>query len=198
MTRTPTDPDATAVADLAHELGVLKRVRRAGWWQVGVRDPESVAEHSLRVAQLAGLIAAEEGADPARAAYLGLWHDSQETRTTDLPHSARPYVARTAGNEAVTRDQVARLPEAAARTVTGAVAEYEERTTPEARCAKDADLLECLLQALEYRAAGYQHVQPWIDSSRAGLTTAFARRVADAALAGSTLGWHEQARRTQP
>ncbi|MFC7625148.1 hypothetical protein [Microlunatus sp. GCM10028923] len=33
------DP-AAAVASFAYELGVLKRLRRAGWWQVGVRDPE--------------------------------------------------------------------------------------------------------------------------------------------------------------
>lgn len=188
------DPDAEGVANFAHEMGVLKRLRRAGWWHVGVRDPESVAEHSLRVAQLAALIAAEEGADPARAAYLGLWHDSQETRTTDIPHSARPYLGEKAGNETITRDQVVHLPDAAAKTVTEAVAEYEARETLEARCAKDADKLECLLQALEYRAAGYQHVQRWIDSSRSGITTSFAARVADAALAGSTNTWHEQTR----
>ena len=70
------DPDGQqdlAVANLAFELGVLKRIRRAGWWHVGVRDPESVAEHSLRVAQLASLIAAIEGAEPARAALLAVW-----------------------------------------------------------------------------------------------------------------------------
>ncbi|MFI9487857.1 HD family hydrolase [Promicromonospora sp. NPDC052451] len=188
-----TDPAAAGVANFAHEMGVLKRLRRSGWWQVGVRDPESVAEHSLRVAQLAALIASEEGADPARAAYLGLWHDSQETRITDLPHSSRAYLARTGDNETITRDQTSHLPDAAAKTVTDAVIEYEAQETPEARCAKDADKLECLLQALEYRAAGHQHVQKWIDSSRAGIRTAFAARVADAALAGSTMAWHDQA-----
>lgn len=187
------DTEAAGVASFAHEMGVLKRLRRAGWWQVGVRDPESVAEHSLRVAQLAALIAAEEGADPARAAYLGLWHDSQETRITDLPHSSRAYLTRTADNETITRDQVAHLPDAAARTVTEAVVEYEARETLEARCAKDADKLECLLQALEYRAAGHQHVQSWIDSSRSGMTTSFAARVADAAQAGTPMDWHDQA-----
>ncbi len=192
MTDPVTDPEAASVANFAHEMGVLKRLRRAGWWQAGVRDPESVAEHSLRVAQLAGLIAAEEGADPARAAYLGLWHDSQETRITDIPHSARPYLGK-ADNETITRDQVAHLPAAAAKTVSAAVVEYEARETLEAQCAKDADKLECLLQALEYRAAGHQHVQKWIDSSRAGITTSFAARVADAALAGSTMTWHDQA-----
>ncbi|WP_423465359.1 hypothetical protein ACO229_03155 [Promicromonospora sp. MS192] len=40
---------------------------------------------------------------------------------------------------------------------------------------------------------GHQHVQKWIDSSRAGIRTAFAARVADAALAGSTMAWHDQA-----
>jgi 5'-deoxynucleotidase YfbR-like HD superfamily hydrolase len=56
--------------NLGYELGVLKRLRRTGWWHAGVRDPESVAEHSMRAAQLAALIAAEEGADPVRAAGL--------------------------------------------------------------------------------------------------------------------------------
>jgi hypothetical protein len=43
--------------------------------------------------------------DPHRAAFLALWHDTQETRTTDLPHLTKRYVT-TAANEAVTADQV--------------------------------------------------------------------------------------------
>lgn len=46
-----------------------------------------------------------EGADPQRAAFLALWHDSQETRTTDLPHLTKHYVT-AAANPAVTSDQV--------------------------------------------------------------------------------------------
>jgi len=69
--------DAAALAAFGYELGILKRMRRAGWWHVGVRDPESVAEHTMRAAQLAALIAIEEGADPVRASFLALWHDTQ-------------------------------------------------------------------------------------------------------------------------
>jgi putative hydrolase of HD superfamily len=58
------DADVAGIAAFGYELGVLKRIRRSGWWHAGVRDPESVAEHSMRVAQIAALIAAEEGADP--------------------------------------------------------------------------------------------------------------------------------------
>jgi putative hydrolase of HD superfamily len=185
------DKDAAAIAGYAFELGVLKRVRRAGWWHAGVRDPESVAEHSLRVSQLAALIAAQEGADPAGAAFLAIWHDSQETRTGDLPHTARQYIG-TVDAQAVTADQTAHLPKAAAQAIRSAVAEYEGKTTAEARCAHDADKLECLIQAVEYRAAGSTSVQAWIDSSFASLSTATAKRIAAAALTTSTLVWRER------
>jgi putative hydrolase of HD superfamily len=56
-------------------------------------------------------------------------------------------------------------------------------------CAKDADKLECLIQAIEYGDLGAKHIQPWIDSSRAALKTDFAIRVADAAVNTSPLSW---------
>ncbi len=185
------DEQHAAVAEFAFELGVLKRMRRAGWWQVGVRDPESVAEHSLRVAQLASLIAALEGAEPDRAALLAVWHDSQETRTGDIPHTAWPYLDQRSP-EVITADQTALLPDAARKTVQEAVAEYEAQQTPEARCARDADQLECLIQAIEYQDAGYARVQGWIDSSLNGLRTDTARRVAHAALRTSPLAWRDR------
>lgn len=185
---TPAADDANAVAAFAFEMGVLKRLRRSGWWHVGVRDPESVAEHSLRVSQLAGLLAAMEGADPARAAYLALWHDSQETRTGDIPHTGKGYI-QIASNEEITADQTAHLPDTVAKTVQEAVTEYEAKQTPEARCARDADKLECLIQAIEYRAAGYTHTQGWIDSSSQKLLTESAQRIATAAQQTSPLAW---------
>jgi len=184
----PAQAGAEGLARFAFELGVLKRMRRAGWWHAGVRDPESVAEHSLRVAQLAALIAAEEGGDPARAAFLALWHDTQETRTGDIPHTARPYIAG-ADNNSITADQVARLPHAASKTVQEAVAEYEAQSTVEARCVKDADKLECLIQAVEYRSAGYQDVDLWIETSRSTIRTETTQQIAGAALALSPLSW---------
>jgi putative hydrolase of HD superfamily len=187
----PGKRDAVAVANFAFELGVLKRMRRAGWWHAGIRDPESVAEHSLRVAQLAALVAAIEGAEPGWTALLAIWHDSQETRTGDIPHTAWPYLDQRSP-EVITADQTASLPDTARKTVQDAVAEYEAQQTPEARCAKDADNLECLIQAIEYQDAGYASVQRWIDSSRANLHTPTARRIADAALHTSPLAWRSR------
>jgi putative hydrolases of HD superfamily len=181
----------SALAAFGYELGILKRMRRAGWWHAGVRDPESVAEHSMRAAHLAALIAAEEGADPVRASFLALWHDTQETRTGDLPHTVKGYLTKPQPRQ-ITADQTAKLPERSRDLVRAAVDEYESRDTPEARCAADADKLEMLLQAVEYRDIGVTRVDGWIDSARAGLTTDTARRVADAAVTLSPLAWRER------
>lgn len=169
--------DLTAVANFAYEQGYLKRLPRAGWHIAGVNAPETVAAHSYRVAVLAVLLAHLEGADPGRAAMLALFHDSQETRIGDVPSVGKAYV-RTAGNEAVTADQTADFPPAMAAAITALVGEYEDRESPEAVLARDADKLECLLQAREYQAAGNTNMQPWIDTSAAAVRSVTGKRLA--------------------
>jgi putative hydrolase of HD superfamily len=183
--------DHAAIAAFAYELGILKRLRRTGWAHAGVRDPESVAEHTMRAAQLAALIAAEEGADPARAALLALWHDSQETRTGDLPHTVDAYLTRPDPRQ-ITADQSANLPSRPRDMIRTAVDEYEARQSPEALCAKDADRLEMLLQAVEYRDIGIHRVDGWIESARTGLKTETAQRIAVAAVNLSPLAWRDR------
>lgn len=183
--------EMTGLAGLLYEMGLLKRYRRTGWLVAGVRDPESIADHSFRAAVIASVIAALEGANPERAAFMSLFHDTQETRITDIPYLGKRYL-KPASNEEVTADQVSGVPEAVAEVVSGAVAEYEEKTSLEAVCARDADKLECLVQAVEYREQGYQNVQPWIDSSLAALRTPSAKRLADEVLDTGSLEWVTQ------
>ncbi|WP_030912053.1 HD domain-containing protein [Streptosporangium amethystogenes] len=180
--------EPSRLAGLLYEIGLLKRYRRTGWLVAGVRDPESIADHSFRTAVIASVITALEGGNPERAAFMSLFHDTQETRVTDIPYLAKPYL-KAARNEEVTADQVRGLPEPVAEMVSGAVGEYEEKTSLEAVCARDADKLECLIQAIEYREQGHQNVQPWIDSSLAALKTPSAKRLADEALGTGSLEW---------
>lgn len=84
------------------------------------------------------------------------------------------------------------MPESVASSLVNAVEEYEAKESLEAICARDADKLECLIQALEYRDLGVQRVQSWIDSSRAALKTETAQRIADVALTTSPLSWREK------
>ncbi|GAA1513275.1 HD domain-containing protein [Sphaerisporangium rubeum] len=185
------------VTGFLYEMGLLKRFKRTGWSTVGVPLPESIADHSFRVSVIASVIAALEGADPQRASFLALWHDSQETRTTDIPHLTKRYVA-VQTNLNVTADQVRPLPASVAETISAAVAEYEAGETLEARCARDADKLECLLQAREYEEQGHANVQSWIDSSIGNLNTGTAKAIATEALTQNTLAWLERAKNHHP
>jgi putative hydrolases of HD superfamily len=181
-----------ATARLIFETGLLKLSKRTGWWLCGVKDPESIAEHSFRTAIIASILAGLEGADPARASYLAVWHDSQETRVGDIPHLGRRYLD-AASNESVTADQTSGVPAVLAGQLRALIDEYEHGDSLEVRCAHDADRLECLFQAVEYRDTGYRNVAGWIETSRSKLVTASARRLADVAVAMSSQEWHRAA-----
>src|SRR5258708_32840707 len=87
-------------------MDALKRSKRTGWWIAGIKDPETIAEHSWRTAVIGAVLATMEGADPAKAALLATFHDTQETRIGDIPWIGRRYIT-AASNETVTADQVA-------------------------------------------------------------------------------------------
>ncbi|MFF5206491.1 HD family hydrolase [Streptosporangium sp. NPDC000396] len=180
--------ELSKLTGLLYEIGLLKRYKRTGWLVAGVRDPESIADHSFRTAIIASVITALEGGNPERAAFMSLFHDTQETRVTDIPYIGKRYLT-AAPNEEVTADQMRGVPEPVAEMVSGAVGEYEEKTSLEAVCARDADKLECLIQAIEYREQGHGNVQPWIDSSLAALKTPSAKRIAEEALSTGSLEW---------
>ncbi|MDA0564867.1 HD domain-containing protein [Streptomonospora sp. S1-112] len=189
--------DDTEVVDFLYEVGLLKRYKRIGWVVAGVPDVESIADHSHRTAITAAVIASLEGADPQRAAFLALFHDTQETRTTDIPYLGKRYLKAVAPAE-VTEDQVRGLPAVLADTIRGAVREYEGHESTEAVCARDADKLECLMQAVEYRSQGSSHTQAWIDTSLAALKTAAAKRLAEEALRRGPLEWMHETRDEKP
>jgi putative hydrolases of HD superfamily len=183
------DAEIDATARLIYETGLLKLSKRTGWWQCGVKDPESIAEHSFRTAIIAGLLAGIEGADPARATFLALWHDSQETRVGDIPYLGRRYL-QAASNEQVTEHQTAELPATLGSQLRSLVHDYENGDSLEVQCAHDADKLDCLFQAIEYRDSGHRNVAGWIESSRTGLRTKAAGQLAEAAIAMTSQQWH--------
>jgi putative hydrolases of HD superfamily len=183
-----TDPDAASLLSLLFEAGHLKRTKRSGWWIAGIRDPESVAEHSFRTGVIAYVLALMEGCDANRATTLALFHDLPETRLSDIPSIGRPFVS-TANPQDVTKAQTANLPAEVASHLQGVIEEYEDRQTPEAQCARDADKLEALIQAREYAAQGYTLTQPWVDTMHAAVRTPSGLRLATAAMQVSVDAW---------
>ncbi|WP_433872194.1 HD domain-containing protein [Saccharopolyspora sp. CA-218241] len=186
------DQHFAEIVAFAHEAGHLKHTPRTGWLLGGVRNGESVAEHSFRVGVLAYVIAACEGADPERAATLGLFHDLPETRIGDVPSVGKKYITTTSPHEIVT-DQTAGLPEDLRARIIAAVDEHESAktpaATPESQCSRDADKLEALLQAREYQREGYTQLDEWVRSSAEAMTTATGKALAAAALDVSPGEW---------
>jgi 5'-deoxynucleotidase YfbR-like HD superfamily hydrolase len=175
------------VATFLHEAGHLKNLPRAGWLLLGIRHPESVAEHSLRVGLIGIVLAAIEGADPGRTAALCLMHDVHETRIGDVPSVGRSYVT-TAKPEAVTSHQTAVMPDEVAKVLQNLTSEYEDTETIESRIAHDADKVETLLQAREYAAQGHA-TEPWSDTSIQALRTESGKQLAQAIVAGDPHSW---------
>lgn len=184
----PLGADDEAAVRFLYESGHLKNTPRAGWQIAGVPQPESVAEHSYRVGVIAYVLANLEGCNADRAAAIALFHDVPEARTTDL-HSVAKRHASVQDDDQIIRKQLNGVPESVAAPIRGLIDEFDARATPEASCAKDADKLECLLQAREYQARGNQLVQPWIDTMLAAMQTASGRRLAQAAVETPVDSW---------
>lgn len=83
------------IVKFIHEVGSLKLLPRSGWLKLGIKLPESVAEHSFRVAVIAFILALKSGESiekACKAATAALFHDLHETRTMDIHKLARRYV----------------------------------------------------------------------------------------------------------
>jgi putative hydrolase of HD superfamily len=176
------------VANFLHEMGQLKRLRRAGWLFIGVPDPETVAEHSFRVAIVGIALATLEGADPSRTAVLCLLHDSPESRIGDVEAVGRAYVA-TSSPEAVNTHQTSAMPDALAEVFQELVHAYEAEDSIESHLAHDADKIETLLQAREYQAFGQHDTAEWQESSTVALRTEAAKELAAAIVATTPRAW---------
>ena len=67
--------------------------------------------------------------------------------------------------------------------------ELEARKTKEAIVAKDADYLECFIQAKEYYDIGYREVKDWMKNTRNAMKTKSAKKLADRAAKMSAHAW---------
>lgn len=166
--------ETTKLLNFLFEQGHLKRVRHEGWRLVGVENPETVAAHALRVAQIAYILAKLDGyANPAEVCALGVFHDIGEARVGDIHKVANRYI--TADEALAVAEQTAPLGELGAE-LRAMWEQTESRSTRAGILAKDADVVELAITAREYQALGYPTGE-WIASARARLQTEVARQL---------------------
>jgi putative hydrolase of HD superfamily len=88
----------------------------------------------------------------------------------------------------VTAHQTSAMPNAMAKIFQDLVAEYQAGQTLESQLARDADDIETLLQAAEYRAQGHD-TAAWRQRSIAALRTGSARQLAQAIGTANPHSW---------
>ena len=166
--------DTAAIIRFIHELGQLQQEQRNGWKRLGVK-PESVAEHSLRAAQLAFVIAWMEGhPHPHEVCTHAVFHDVAETRASDLDKVHRAYTD--ANEERAVREQTEELGEMGL-AISRMWKDVDERSTTAGTIAKDADYLEMAFKARELIWQGYADAQLWIDGVRGVLQTESSKKL---------------------
>lgn len=174
-----TDTDA-ALLQFFCEMGQLKRVPRSGWWTVGIQDCESVADHSFRCAIIGFSIAIEEGCDAYKTALICLCNDLHESRINDLHKVCQKYIDLREAEKKAHTDQVARLPNALKSELHMLASELWQDESPEARIARDADILECMLQGREYYEFGHRQAKDFYEKKSSDiLSSETARRLAE-------------------
>jgi putative hydrolases of HD superfamily len=142
------------ITQFAYEIGAARHKPRS--WQHNMQENvANVAEHVYRVAFLAMLLAKMEGADPAKAAVIALVHDCDEIRGMDLTPYQKPYMQMDSG-KAVT-DTFSGTP--LAELCLGVFKEYKEKTSLEAKCVKDADILDAVLELTEIAQRGSTYLE---------------------------------------
>lgn len=163
------------LTNLFFELGQLKRIKHEGWKIIGIKDPESVAEHSLRAAQIGYFLAEMEGyKNPEEVATMILFHDMGECRIGDLHKIADRYVE--ANEEKAVKEQTKPLGKTGKKLL-GMWKKTENQTTKTGQLAKDADYLEQAVTAKEYIEIGHKLANDWIKNISKRLKTKSAKQL---------------------
>ncbi len=149
----------------------LKLIPRSGWWYYGIKDPESVADHTYAVAVLTFVVASflkRRGVpvDPYRATVMALFHELGESRIGDVHLEARRYIPARELDEAERRayEEVVGVLGEVGNEILKMYGEFEGRESDEALVVRAADKLELLFQALIYERHGYRTLQPFWDT----------------------------------
>jgi putative hydrolase of HD superfamily len=137
------------------EMMELKEVPRMGWVVRGVRDGESVADHTFGVALLTLLLGPSEGVDVGRALRIAVVHDIAESVLGDIPTPAAKLMGET-GKELAEEAILSKLLNGhdTRAEIEELWKEFRDRTTREGRFVRAVDKLEMFIQAFQYEREG--------------------------------------------
>ncbi|MCQ9208125.1 MAG: HD domain-containing protein [Omnitrophica bacterium] len=160
-----------AVLNFISEAGMLKRVERSGWSVLGIKNSESVADHSFRCVVIGYLLAQLEKISVYKVLLMTLFNDLQEARITDLHKMAQRYFDVQSAEEKAFYEQINVLPKKIKGELLDLHQEYKQQKSRESIVARDADILECLIQAKEYSEHGFSEAVKFMEKAPRFLKT---------------------------
>lgn len=133
-------------------LSRLKEVKRTGWLERGIEDPESVSDHSFIVVALSVILADARGLDVAEVARMAILHDLPEAVTGDLTPSQKKEKIRELEEmeEEIIKSMTGLMPGEVGERYLEAWRKLVEGSSPEAKLVRLVDKLEMGLQAARY------------------------------------------------
>jgi len=173
------------IVDLIFEWGHLRRIKHEGWRLLGVESPDSVAEHSLRAAQIGYVLAKmERYENPYKVVSICVFHDIGECRIGDIHRIANRYVE--ADEKRAVEEQLQNLDFSS--DILSLWKQMEERNTIAGNIAKDADLLEMAFMARELQSHGYD-IGEWLENTSKYLATESAKALLSGLKNSDPLDW---------
>jgi putative hydrolase of HD superfamily len=164
------------IVNFLFELAGAKTTPRSGWQRIGIKAPESLADHSALSGQIAYVLALMEGANPDRAAALSIFHDTAELRVGDRNWVTRAYCADSGRmKDEATNDQLSGVP--GETRMKELFDEMNERKTKESQVASDADLLDMAIQSKIYAENGNKKALLWFESIKTDFNTGSAKEI---------------------
>lgn len=142
---------------LLTRAGVLKNVPRTGWVLKGVKDAESVADHTWRMSLLVSLLT-PRNLDRLKLLEMCVIHDLGEIDVGDTVWEKGKKVigsqpSKRRAELKVMKNIFGTYPDG--KKYIKLLKEFNENKTPEARFLKKLDKFEMALQALEYEQKGH-------------------------------------------
>jgi putative hydrolases of HD superfamily len=148
--------------EFAKMVGKMKRIPRTGWKIRGVKEAESIADHSFGATLLGMVLSDLEGMDTEKIMRMLILHDIEEIETGDVDaitkRELNKEVLKDKQLEAV-RKAISPLPETLKKRYLSLWEEVEEGKTLEAKFCKDIDKLEMMLQLVSYENEDMSYIE---------------------------------------
>lgn len=161
------DAKIVEFVDFMYLTGKLKNIPRTGWTQHDIPNPESVADHSFRVAILALFLAKDLGLDESKVVKMAVIHDMAEAVIGDIVTQKGTTVLPNLESKLATERSALKtiLSSIGAEKFLELFDEYSEKSTPEAQFVHELDKLEMAVQAKEYELSQGKDLSEFYDSA---------------------------------